>query len=84
MPLEDALKKIFLTSQLDYSYALLTIGCNTVAILNISEAYKVFDSYGMPHSLGKCILLTISSITHLVIYFQSISAQVGGNLPYEI
>ena len=89
MTLEDALKKIFLASQLDYTYALLTIGCNTVAILKISEVYKVFDShsrdpYGMPHSFGKCVLLTILSIPDLVTYFQSISAQAGGNLPYEI
>ena len=38
----------------------------------------------MPHSFGKCVLLTISSIPDLVTYFQSISAQVGGDLPYEI
>ena len=90
MSLEDALKAIFLSSQLDYDFALLTIGCNTVAIFKISEVvFKVFDShsrdtYGMPHSFGKCILLTIFSIPDLVTYFQSISAHVGGNLPYEI
>ena len=38
----------------------------------------------MPHSLGKCVLLTISSIPDLVTYFQSIYTQVGGNLLYEI
>ena len=38
----------------------------------------------MPHSFGKCVLVTIFSIPDLVTYFQSISAQVGGNLPYEI
>ena len=90
MSLEDALKRIFLSSQLDYNYALLTIGCNTVAIFKISEVvFKVFDShsrdtYGMPHSFGKCVLLTIFNIPGLVTYFESISAQVGGNLPYEI
>ena len=90
LALEDALNKIFLSSQLDYNSALLTVGCNTVAIFRISEVdFKVFDShsrdtYGMPHSFGKCVLVTIFSIPDLVIYFQSISAQVGGNLPYEI
>ena len=90
LALEDALNKIFLSSQLDYNSALLTVGCNTVAILRISEVdFKVFDShskdtYGMPHSFGKCVLVTIFSIPDLVTYFQSISAQVGGNLPYEI
>ena len=88
--LEDALNKMFLSSQLDYNFALLTIGCNTVAIFKITEvAFKVFDShsrdiYGMPHSFGKCVLLTIFNIPDLVAYFQSISGQVGGNLPYEI
>ena len=38
----------------------------------------------MQHSFGKCVLLTIFSIPDLVTYFQSISAQVGGNLPCEI
>ena len=90
MSLEDALKRIFFSSQLDYNCALLTIGCNTVAIFKISEVvFKVFDShsrdtYGMPHSFGKCVLPTIFSIPDLVTYFESISAQVGGNLPYEI
>ena len=90
MSLEDSLKRLFLSSQLDYNQALLTIGCNTVAIFKISEVvFRVFDShsrdtYGMPHLFGKCVLLKISSIPDLVTYFQSISAQVGGDLPYEI
>ena len=89
MSLEVALKKVFLSSQLDYSHALLTIGCNTVAILKISEAFKVFDShsrdsYGMPHSFGKYVRLTVFTLTDLVTYFQSTSVQAGGNLPYEI
>ena len=90
MSLEDSLKRLFLSSELDYNQALLTIGCNTVAIFKISEVvFRVFDShsrdtYGMPHSFGKCVLLTISSIPDLVTYFQSISAQVGGDLPYAI
>ena len=90
MSLEDAFEKIFLSFQLNYDLALLTIGCNTVAIFKISEVtFKVFDShsrdtYGMPQSFGKCFLLTICSIPDLVTYFQSLSAQVGGNLPYEI
>ena len=81
LSLEDALKNIFLSSELDYNCALLTVGCNTVAIFRISEVhFKVFDShsrdaYGMPHSFGKCVLVTIFSIPDLVTYFQSISAQ---------
>ena len=47
LALEDALNKIFLSSQLDCNSALLTVGCNTVAILRISEVhFKVFDSRG--------------------------------------
>ena len=42
------------------------------------------DTYGMLQPFGKCVLLTICSIPDLVTYFQSLSAQVGGNLPYEI
>ena len=90
LSLEDALKNIFLSSELDYNCALLTVGCNTVAIFRISEVdFKVFDShsrdaYGMPHSFGKCVLVTIFGIPDLVTYFQTISAQAGGNLPYEI
>ena len=90
MSLGDAFEKIFLSFQLNYDSALITIGCNTVAIFKISEVtFKVFDShsrdtYGMPQSFGKCVLLTICSIPDLVTYFQSLSAQVGGNLPYEI
>ena len=40
--------------------------------------------YGMPQPFGKCVLRTICSSPDLVTYFQSLSAQVGGNLPYEI
>jgi hypothetical protein len=88
--LEDALSRIFSSSQLNYNFALLTIGCKTVAILKISDVvFKVFDShsrdsFGMPHSFGKCVLLSIVSIHSLAIYFQTISTQVGGNLPFEI
>ena len=80
LALEDALNKIFLSSQLDYNSVLLTVGFNTVAILRISEVdFKVFDphskdTYGMPHLFGKCILVSIFSIPDLVTYFQSISA----------
>jgi hypothetical protein len=69
--LEHAFSKIFFDSQLIYSYALLTIGCNTVAIFKTSElVFKMFDSqsrdlYGMPHSYGKSVLVTIQGIQNL-------------------
>ena len=74
--LEDAFSKIFLCSQLNYNYALLTIGINSVAIFKISNfVFKVFDShsrdlYRMPHSFGKCVLLTINNIANLVPHFK--------------
>ena len=46
MTLEDSLKRLFLPSQSDYNQALLTIGCNTVAIFKISGVvFRVFDSH---------------------------------------
>ena len=86
--LEDALNKIFLCSRLNYNYALLTIGCNTVAIFKISErTYKIFDSHsrdlhGMPHSSGKCVLLTFEGIQKIVMFFQIASPE--GIVPFEI
>lgn len=85
--LESAFNKTFLDSQLNYNYALLTVACNTVAIFKSPElVFKIFDShsrdlYGMPHSHGKSVLVTIDGIQNLVIYFQNVSPR--GFLPFE-
>ncbi len=86
--LEHAFSKIFLDSQLNYNYALLTVACNTVAIFKSCElVFKIFDPhsrdlYGMPHSHGKSVLVTTEGIQNLVIYFQNVSPQTF--LPFEI
>ena len=88
--LEDTFSKIFLSSQLNYNYALLTIGINSVAIFKISNfVFKVFDShlrdlYGMPHSFGKCVLLTIDNIANLVTHFQTFSSSHEEIVPFEM
>ena len=79
LSLKDAFRNIFLSSELNYNYALLTIGCNTVAIFKIYDKFKIFDShsrdsYGIPHPFGRCILLTIENIQNLVIFFQNVSS----------
>ena len=90
LSLEDSLTNIFLWTELNYKYALLTIGINTVAIFKISDVvFKIFDShsrdlYGIPHPFGKCILLTIESIPNLVTYFQNVSSQREENVEFEI
>ena len=54
---------------------MLTIGINTVAVFKDSEqSFKIFvahsrDLHGMPHSFGKCTLLTIEGIENLVSLF---------------
>ena len=86
--LENAFDKIFSYSELNYNYALLTIGCNTVAIFKEYELmFKIFDShsrdlYGMPNSFGKSILITIHGIQNLTTYFQKVSTKCL--LPFEI
>jgi hypothetical protein len=80
MSREDSFRNIFSSAELNYNTALLTIGCNKVAIFKISDVvFKIFDShsrdlYGIPHPFGKCILFTIESIQNLVTYFQNVSS----------
>ena len=54
----------------------VTIGINTVAVIKNSEqSFKIFDAHsrdlhGMPHSFGKCTLLTTEGIENLVSYLK--------------
>jgi hypothetical protein len=88
LTLQNALNKIFLSSELNYSYALLTISCNTVAIFRMLDgSFRIFDSharnlFGMQHAFGKCVLLAIANIQNLTVYFQSVSPR--GVTPFEI
>ena len=57
-------------------------------INNSEQSFKVFDAhsrdmYGMPHSFGKCNLLTIAGIENLVSYLK-ISCLQTGVVPFEI
>ena len=73
--LECALNKIFVTPAINCPFALLTIGCNTVAMLKTShESFRIFDShardlFGVQHPFGKCIWITVSNIQNLAVYF---------------
>jgi hypothetical protein len=87
--LENALNNLFFNSQLNYRYCLLTIDCNTVAILKTSDSnFKIFD----PHSremgisiypFGKCVLVSAEGINNLMIYFQNTVPQ-GNVTPFEV
>ena len=74
MSLQNSLTEVFSNCQLNYNCCLLTIGINTVAVIKNSEqSFKIFDAHsrdlhGMPHSFGKCTLLTIEGIENLVSY----------------
>ena len=89
MSLQNALTELFSNCQLNYNCCLLTIGINTVAVIkNSDQSFKVFDSHsrdlhGMPHSFGKCSLLTIEEIENLVSYLQISCLQIGV-VPFEI
>ena len=80
---------LFSNCELNYNCCLLTIGINTVAVIKDSEqSFKIFDAYsrdlhGMPHSFGKCTLLTIEGIENLVSYLQISCLQIGV-VPFEI
>ena len=75
MPLDGAFQSLI---QDGYSSFLLTIASNTVAVFrNPNGLIKMFDShgrdvYGLPDAHGTCILLEVSSVTHLVEYFKNI------------
>ena len=83
--LENTLNNLFL----HYEHCLLTIDCNTVAVFKTSEGeFKIFDShsrdlFGMPHPFGKCVLVSVNSLSHLVIYFQSTVHQIDST-PFEV
>ena len=68
---------------------MLTIGFNTVAVYrNSQQSFKIFDSHsrdlhGMPHSFGKCTLLSIEGLENLVSYLQ-LSCLQTGVVPFEI
>ena len=80
---------LFSNCELNYNCCLLTIGINTVAVIKDSEqSFKIFnahsrDLHGMPHSFGKCTLLTIEGIENLVSYLQISCLQIGV-VPFEI
>ena len=83
--LENALNNLFFDSQLNHQYCLLTIDCNTVAILKTSDKnFKIFDPhsrglYGIVDPRGKCVLVSVEGINNLKIYFQNTVPQ--GNVP---
>ena len=90
MTLQNSLTEVFSNCQFKYNCCLLTIGINTVAVFNDSEqSFKIFvahsrDLHGMPHSFGKCTLLTIEGrIENLVSYLQISCLQIGV-VPFEI
>ena len=83
MTLQNSLTEVFSNCQLKYNYCcLLTIGINTVAVFKIFVAHSR-DLHGMPHSFGKCTLLTIEGIENLVSYLQISCLQIGV-VPFEI
>ena len=89
MSLQNSLTEVFLNCQPNYNCCLLTIGINTVAVIKDSkQSFKIFyahsrDLHGMPHSFGKCTLLTVEGIENLVSYFQILCLQTGV-VPFEI
>ena len=89
MTLQNSLIEIFSSSRLNYNCCLLTAGISAVAVFKCSEqSFKIFDShakdfYGMPHSFGKCTLLSIEGLENLVSYFR-ISCLETEVVPFEI
>ena len=89
MSLKNSLMEVFSNSGLNYHCCLLTVGNNRVAVFKNSEqSFKIFDShskdfYGMPHSFGKCTLLSIEGLKNLVSYLQMSYSEVGV-VPFEI
>lgn len=85
--LEDVLNEIFS----NYDCRLLTINCNTVAILKyFGEKFKIFDShskdlYGMPVSYRECVLVDVSGIQDTVKFFQmTCTGSLGRYVSFEI
>ena len=89
MSLQNSLTEVFSNCQLNYNCCLLMTGINTVAVIKNSEqSFKIFDAHsrdlhGMPHSFGKCTLLTIEGIENLVSYLKISCLQIGV-VPFEI
>ena len=89
MSLQNSLIEVFSMSRLNYNCCLLIAGNNTVAVFKISErSFKIFDFhakdfYGMPHSFGKCTLLSTEGLENLVSYLQ-MSCLETGVVPFEI
>ena len=89
MSLQNSLTEVFSNRQLNYNCCLLTIGINAVAVIkNAEQSFKIFDAHsrdlhGMPHSFGRCSLLTIEGIENLVSYLKISSLQIGV-VPFEI
>ena len=91
MSLQNSVTEVFSNCQLNYNnyFCLLAIRTNIVAVIKDSEqSFKIFDAHsrdlhGMPHSFGKCTLLTIEGIENLVSYLQ-ISCLEIGVVPFEI
>ena len=89
MSLQNSPTEVFSNRILNYNCCLLMIGINAVAVIKNSEqSFKIFDAHskdlnGMPHSFGKCALLTIEGIENLVSYLQ-ISCLQEGVVPFEI
>ena len=75
---QSGLSKIFLLSELNYAFSLLTVGCNTVAIFKMSDgSFRIIDShakdlFGVPNPFGKCLLITTTSIPNLALYYQRV------------
>ena len=88
MTLQNAITELF--SQQNYNYCcLLTIGINAVAVFrNSQHSFKIFDSHsrdlhGMPHSFGKCNLLSVEGLENLISYLQFSCLQTC-TVPFEI
>lgn len=71
MSLQNSPTEVFSNFRLKYNECnccLITIGINTVAVIkNSQQSFNMFDAHssdllGMPHSFGKCTLLTIEGI----------------------
>ena len=75
--------EVFSNSGLNYNCCLLTIGINVVVVFKNSEQSFKKDFYDMPHSFGKCTLLSIEGLENLVSYLQMSCSELGV-VPFEI
>ena len=84
MTLQNAITELF--SQQNYNCCLLF---NAAAVFrNSQHSFKIFDSHsrdlhGMPHSFGKCTLLSVEGLENLISYLQ-LSCLQTCTLPFEI